>query len=129
MTVQINWASLSSETLEDRRDGKRISLQFGLEVSGTDDAGSAFHVHGRTRNVSHHGCCFEVLRPIVQGEKLTLKVIRHNSAGEEEATDALPFRMAWVVKENELWVAGAEMVMLEAPWGISFPEKPSTTKL
>ncbi len=128
MTVQINWASLSSETLEDRRDGKRISLRFGLEVSGTDAAGAVFHVHGRTRNVSHHGCCFEVARPIVQGEKLELKVIRHNSAGEEESTEALPFRMQWVVKESELWVAGAEMVKPEAPWGISFPEKPVSTK-
>jgi hypothetical protein len=129
MSVQINWASLSNETLEDRRDGKRITLQFGLEVSGTDATGAPFHIQGRTRNVSHHGCCFEVARSIVQGEKLLLKVIRRNSAGEQESTAVLPFRMAWVVKEGNLWVAGAEMVELEAPWGISFPEKPTTPKL
>lgn len=129
MSVQINWASLSSETLEDRRGGKRVSLQFGLEVSGTDAAGAAFHVHGRTRNVSHHGCCFEVARRIVEGEKLSLKVIRHNAQGVTETTEALPFRMAWVVQEESLWVAGAEMVMLEAPWGITFPEKPPAVKV
>ncbi|HEY4840196.1 MAG TPA: PilZ domain-containing protein [Candidatus Acidoferrales bacterium] len=129
MSVQINWANLSSETLEDRRGGKRVSLQFGLEVSGTDVAGVAFHIHGRTRNVSHHGCCFEVARCIVQGEKLTLKVIRRNSSGVQESTEALPFRMAWVVQEENLWVAGAEMVKLEAPWGISFPEKPNTPNI
>ena len=129
MNVQINWASLSTETLEDRRDGKRVSLQFGLEISGTDASGAPFHIQGRTRNVSHDGCCFEVPRPIVQGEKLLLKVIRRNSAGEQESTEVLPFRMAWVVKEDELWVAGAEMVKLEAPWGITFPEKPTTTKI
>jgi PilZ domain-containing protein len=129
MSVQINWATLSNETLEDRRDGKRVSLQFGLEVSGTDAAGAAFHIHGRTRNVSHDGCCFEVARCIVQGEKLALKVIRRNSAGEQESTEALPFRMAWVIQEENLWVAGAEMVKLEAPWGITFPEKPATDKV
>lgn len=126
MSVQINWASLSSETLEDRRDGKRVSLRFVLEVSGTDAAGAPFQVQGRTRNVSHHGCCFEVPRCIVRGEKLLLKVIRRNSAGDQESTEVLPFRMAWVVQEENLWVAGAEMVKLEAPWGITFPEKPAT---
>lgn len=128
MSVQINWANLSSETLEDRRGGKRVSLQFVLEVSGTDAAGAAFHINGRTRNVSHHGCCFEVARAVAQGEKLTLKVIRRNSAGVQESTEALPFRMAWVVQEENLWVAGAEMVKLEAPWGLSFPEKPAVAK-
>ena len=129
MNAQINWATLSNETLEDRRDGKRVSLQFGLEVSGMDAEGAAFHVRGRTRNVSHHGCCFEVARSIAQGEKLTLKVIRHNSQGVLESTDALPFRMAWVVQEENLWVAGAEMVQLEAPWGIKFPEKQPAVKV
>jgi hypothetical protein len=128
MSVQINWASLSNETIEDRRDGKRIALQFGLEVSGTDATGAPFHIHGRTRNVSHHGCCFEVERSIVQGERLLLKVIRRNNAGEQETTEVLPFRMAWVVREENLWVAGAEMVKLEAPWGITFPEKPLVPK-
>lgn len=129
MSVQINWASLSNETLEDRRDGKRIHLQFGLEISGTDAAGAPFHIQGRTRNVSHHGCCFEVARRIVKGEKLLLKVIRRNNAGEQESTEVLPFRMAWVVQEENLWIAGAEMVKLEAPWGITFPEKPAPAKL
>ena len=129
MNVQINWASLSNETLEDRRDSKRVSLQFELEISGTDAAGAAFHVRGRTRNVSHRGCCFEVSRQIVPGEELALKVIRHSSQGIQESTDALPFRMAWVVQEENLWVAGAEMVQREAPWGIKFPEKPSAVKV
>jgi hypothetical protein len=129
MSAQINWANLSSETLEDRRGGKRVSLQFGLEISGIDAAGVPFHTQGRTRNVSHHGCCFEVGRRIAQGEKLTLKVIRRNSSGVQESTEALPFRMAWVVQEENLWVAGAEMVKLEAPWGISFPEKPAAVKI
>jgi hypothetical protein len=128
MSVQINWSNLSSETLEDRRDGKRVSLQFGLEVSGTDAAGTPFHIHGRTRNVSHHGCCFEVPRCIVQGEKLLLRVIRRNNAGVQESTEVLPFRMAWVVQEENLWVAGAEMVKLEAPWGITFPEESAAIK-
>jgi hypothetical protein len=129
MNVQINWANLSNETLEDRRGGKRVSLQFGLEISGTDAAGAPYHVQGRTRNVSHDGCCFEVARCIARGEKLTLKVIRRNSAGVQESTEALSFRMAWVVQEENLWVAGAEMVKLEAPWGITFPEKPTATKV
>jgi len=125
MNVQINWSSLSNETLEDRRDGKRVSLQFGLEISGTDAAGGTFYVRGRTRNVSYHGCCFEVARSVAKGEKLTLKVIRRNSLGVQESTDALPFRVAWVVREDELWVVGAETAPVEAPWGLTFPDKPA----
>jgi c-di-GMP-binding flagellar brake protein YcgR len=123
MNDQINWSSLSSETLEDRRDGKRVSLQFALEISGTDAAGATFHARGRTRNVSHHGCCFELARSILKGEKLTLKVIRHDSLGVQETTDAFLFRIAWVVVEENLWVAGAELAPLEAPWGVKFPEE------
>jgi PilZ domain len=129
MNVQINWASLSEETLEDRRDGKRVCLQFVLEVCGTDSSGARFAVQGRTRNVSHHGCCFEVARSIAKGEKLSLKVIRHNGSGAQETTEALPFSLAWVVKEEGLWVAGAEMLKVEAPWGLSFPEKPAAAKV
>jgi hypothetical protein len=129
MNVQINWASLSNETLEDRRDSKRVHLQFTLEISGTDATGAVFHVSGRTRNVSHRGCCFEVARPIVPGEELELKVVRHTLLGVRESTEALPFRMAWVVQEENLWVAGAEMVQREAPWGIKFPDKPAVAKV
>src|ERR1700689_2294999 len=113
MKVKINWASLSNETLEDRRDGKRVCLQFVLEVCGTDSNGAPFAIQGRTRNVSHHGCCFEVARCVVKGEKLALKVVRHNAEGAQETTDALPFCLAWVVQEQGLWVAGAEMVKVE----------------
>jgi hypothetical protein len=129
MTAQINWASLSSETLEDRRAGKRVNLQFGLEISGTDETGAPFHVRGRTRNVSHHGCCFEVARRIVQGEELALQVVRRNALGMQESTNAVPFRMAWVVQEENVWVAGADMVKVEAPWGVTFPEKPAAAKI
>jgi hypothetical protein len=128
MNVQINWASLSNETLEDRRDSKRVHLQFTLEISGTDATGAVFHISGRTRNVSHRGCCFEVARPISPGEQLELKVVRHTLLGVRESTEALPFRMAWVVQEENLWVAGAEMVQREAPWGINFPDKPAAIK-
>ena len=129
MNAQINWAGLSNETLEDRRNGKRVTLQFGLEIAGVDAAGAAFTVHGRTRNVSHHGCCFEVPRPLVKGERLTLKVIRPNAQGVRETTDALPFRLAWVLQEQDLWVAGADLVRIEAPWGVTFPETPATVKV
>lgn len=129
MNVQIDWASLSNETLADRREGKRASLQFGLEIRGTDAAGAAFSVQGHTRNVSHFGCCFEVPRSIIQGETLSLKVIKRKRLEVQESTEALPFRLAWVVQEENVWVAGAEMVRVEAPWGITFPEKPAAKKL
>jgi hypothetical protein len=125
MNVQINWANLSSETLEDRRGGKRVTLQFRVEVIGMDVTETPYVVFGRTRNVSHHGCCFEVARSIAPGEKLSLRVIRLNSAGEHECTDALPFRAAWVIQEENLWVVGAEMVKVASPWGVAFPDAPA----
>jgi hypothetical protein len=129
MSVQINWATLESETVAERRDGKRVSLQFGLEITGTDAAGIPFLVLGRTRNVSHNGCCFEVARSIARGEKLSLKVIRRTPEGQPESTGALPFRLTWVLQEENVWVAGAEMVRAEAPWGITFPEKTAAVKV
>jgi PilZ domain len=129
MSVQLNWAGVANDTIEDRRDGKRVSLQFGLEISGTDPSGAPFTVQGRTRNVSQYGCCFEVARCIVPGEQVSLKVIRRNGQGSQEATAALPFRLSWVLQEGNVWVTGAEMVRAETPWGITFPEKPATVKV
>jgi FixJ family two-component response regulator len=45
----------------------------------------------------------------LKGERLTLKVIRRNPEGVQESTEALPFRVAWVVREDSLWVVGAEL--------------------
>jgi hypothetical protein len=34
-----------------------------------------------------------------------------------------------VLKEENVWVAGAEMIRVEAPWGITFPEKTAAVKV
>lgn len=129
MNVQLKWATLSGETLEDRRGGKRVTLQFRVEIIGVDATETPFVVFGRTRNVSHHGCCFEVARSIAPGEKFSLQVIKLNAAGQHESTDALPFRAAWVVQEENLWVVGAEMVKVASPWGLAFPDTPNPIEL
>jgi hypothetical protein len=128
MNIQIDWANLSSEALEDRRGGKRVTLQFKVEIIGVDAAEVPFVIFGRTRNVSHNGCCFEVGRSVVRGEKFSLRVIKLNAAGEHESTDALPFRAAWVLQEENVWVVGAEIVKIDQPWGIVFPNSPNPAR-
>ena len=121
--VRIDWEKLSEEAKDDRRQGKRVSLQFSLEISGKDMAKTDFKVKGRTRNVSHHGCCFEMGHEVMRGDILELTVVRHDTEGRVESTVPLPFRAAWVTREGEKWVVGAEMVSAQGPWGVAFPPK------
>ncbi len=123
LDVRINWEQLSNEAMDDRRIGRRVTLQFVLEISGKDKSGENFHVNGRTRNVSDHGCCFELEHKVYRGEILDLKVIRHDSEGRIESTDPLRFRATWVTQEGEMWIVGAEKVAAQEPWGIAFPPK------
>lgn len=123
MGTKIDWANLSGQTIEDRREGKRIKLRYEIEACGADGEGATFSIHARTRDVSHQGCCLELERRVSPGDLLTLKVFRRNSSGVIECTSAVPFRISWIKKEGEIWVAGAEMVEQERPWGVKFPRK------
>ncbi|HEV3218640.1 MAG TPA: PilZ domain-containing protein [Candidatus Acidoferrales bacterium] len=123
MESHIDWSQLSEEAREDRRQGKRVTLGYGLEVRGADEHGAFYVCAARTRNVSEHGCCFETATKIRSGEVVSLQVVRHEPNGEKQSTKALIFRVCWVTKEDGLWVAGAEMAEEEKPWGIAFPKK------
>ncbi len=123
MATSIDWKQLSEEARENRREGKRVTLIYGIEVRGADESGAFYACPARTRNVSEHGCCFEIERKIRQGEVVSLQVIRHDPNGEKQSTKALIFRICWVTQEENLWIAGAEMAEQEKPWGIAFPPK------
>jgi hypothetical protein len=123
MYTTIDWNQLSEEARDDRRDGKRVALNYGLEVRGADETGAFYTCAARTRNVSEHGCCFETGTKIRKGEVVSLQVVRHKESGEKQSTNALIFRICWVTQEGGLWVAGAEMAEQEKPWGIDFPQK------
>jgi hypothetical protein len=123
MAVTIDWNQLATEARQDRREGKRVTLNYGLEVRGADDVGAFYVCTARTRNVSEHGCCFETGRKIKSGEVVSLQVKRRNPEGEKQTTRALMFRICWVTTEENLWIAGAEMAEPEKPWGIAFPPK------
>jgi hypothetical protein len=127
-SVSINWGELSEETHADRRDGKRIALTYGIEVRGVDESQAFYVCDAKTRNVSEHGCCFEINRQIKKGEVVSLQVMRHSPKGELQCTKALIFRICWVTREGELWLAGAEMAEQEKPWGIDFPPKGTPLK-
>jgi hypothetical protein len=128
MAASIDWSQLSEEAREDRREGKRVGLNYEIEVRGADEHGTFYASTARTRNVSEHGCCFEVGRKIRQGEVVSLQVMRRNPNGEKQSTRALIFRICWVTQEENLWLAGAEMAEQEKPWGIAFPPKGTPLK-
>jgi hypothetical protein len=123
MATSIDWHQLTKEVRQDRRGGKRVTLNYGLEVRGADEQGAFYVCGARTRNVSEHGCCFEIERKINRGEVVSLQVKRSNAQGEKQSTKALIFRICWVTTEENLWIAGAEMAEQEKPWGIAFPPK------
>ncbi len=128
METSIDWNQLSQETRDNRRDGKRVALNYGLEVRGSDETGAFYACAARTRNVSEHGCCFETAMKIRKDEVVSLQVVRHKESGEKQSTNALIFRICWVVQEGGLWIAGAEMAEQEKPWGIDFPRKKTPAK-
>lgn len=123
MATSIDWNQLAEEARQDRREGRRVTLNYGLEVRGADEQGAFYVCAARTRNVSEHGCCFEIERMIKRGEVVSLQVKRRNPDGEKQTTRSLIFRICWVTTEENLWIAGAEMAEQEKPWGIAFPPK------
>jgi len=123
MTVKIDWNQLSQEAREDRRRGKRVVLNYNLEVRGADEQGVYYVSMARTRNVSEHGCCFEIGRAVKQGEVVSLQVMRRGPGGGKESTKPMIFRLCWVARENDLWISGAEMTAQEKLWDITFPPK------
>lgn len=126
--AKIDWERLSEDARNERRIGSRVTMQFPVEVSGNENEETRFRVKGRTRNVSLHGCCFEMEHNILRGDVVALKVMRRDREGRVQATDQLPFRAAWVVQEGNVWVVGAEMVTAVVPWGITFPPKGTPVK-
>lgn len=128
MDTRVDWAEISAETLDDRRQGKRVKLRYEIEVSFAGVNGKPVSVRAFTRDVSHHGCSFEINRSVMLEDILMVKVFRRDHAGRMESTLPLPFRVVWVKREKDLWIAGAEMVEPERPWGISFPSKSPPAK-
>jgi hypothetical protein len=128
MSVRIDWAELSEEALADRRKGKRIKLRYELDVSGENSDGNAYSMQACTRDISEQGCSFEIAHTIFRGDIVSLKVMRKNHLGIPETTRPVAFRIMWTVKEEELWVVGAEMIVPEGPWGVAFPPKIALTK-
>jgi hypothetical protein len=123
MATSIDWNQLTDDAGQDRREGKRVALNYGLEVRGADERGTFYVSSARTRNVSEHGCRFEIDRKVKRGEVISLQVMRRNTEGEKQSTKALIFRICWVTTEENLWIVGAEMAEQEKPWGIAFPPK------
>jgi len=128
MAVSIDWNELAEEARQDRRQGRRVNLNYQIEVRGADEFGAFYSCPARTRNVSKNGCCFETERKIKQGEVVSLQVMRRNPNGEKQTTRPLIFRICWVANEENLWIAGAEMTEQVEPWGIAFPPKNAPSK-
>jgi hypothetical protein len=126
--TKTDWVQLSQEALEDRRKGKRIKLQFDLEVVGADPDGRAYSVEARTLDVSEVGCSFEVARTLFPGEDVSLRVKRKNERATPQGADAVVFHIMWVKKEKDVYVVGAEMNIPGDPWKIAFPPKVSPVK-
>ncbi len=116
------------ESIEDRRQGKRLNLRFEIEISGKDVRGSDYHLETFTRDISQNGCCFAIPRELAVGEMVNLSVIHRNGTGAIEVKHPLRFHVAWVNQEDNTWLVGAEMLDPAKPWGVTFPPKSSQTR-
>jgi hypothetical protein len=113
---------MSGKPEKERRQGKRISLAFHVEVSGIGRNGVPYCDHAAASDVSERGCQLHLIREIHPGDLLTVRVVRKKAARAEQEAPFL-YQTIWVERSNGGWVAG--MVALEPgnPWGISFPQE------
>lgn len=119
-----DWAALSKQASQDRRKGKRLSLNFPVEVSGFDRTGRMFCERTTTLDISEAGCRFQLQTPLEREDVVAIKLLSPRS--NRHAAKPTLFRIIWVAREAEGWAVGALKLQQDNPWHVTFP--PSNPK-
>jgi len=125
--AQLEWESLSQEAMQDRRQGKRVTLVFPIEVSGLDRSGRMFCERTVTSDISEVGCRFQMKTQPQRGDVVAIKLLSRRDAGAPESK-ALMFRVAWTARTADGWTAGALQLQPENIWHVGFPPKNPSKK-
>jgi hypothetical protein len=115
-----NWKELVDEISEDRRSGKRIRLNFSIEITGFDRAGRLFVERTRTQDISEIGCRFDLLTPVERGNVIAIKLLPPGKAALPEEKPLL-FEIMWTAARAIGLTVGARKLQDDKIWKVTFP--------
>ena len=115
-----NWKELVNEIAVDRRSGKRLRLNFLIEVTGFGRTGRLFTERTRTHDISEIGCRFDLLTPVERGSVIAIKLLPPGKAALPEEKPWL-FEIMWTVTRAIGWTVGARKLQDDKIWKVSFP--------
>ena len=106
----------------ERRQGKRITLAFHVEVSGIGCSGVPYCDHAAASDISDRGCQVHLSREVRPGDLLTVRVVRKNDSGAKQEVPFL-YQVAWVEPASGGWIAGLSALEPGNPWPVNFPQE------
>jgi hypothetical protein len=106
--------------IRDRRRGKRLFLNYSVEISGVDEEGRTFVERTKTEDISETGCRFHTHVPLRCGDRLEIKMLPPVGLSfTEELTQQ--FEVMWVEEDDKGWSVGACKSTKGKIWKVSFP--------
>lgn len=114
------WKELVNEISLDRRSGKRLRLNYSIEITGFDQSGRLFTERTRTADISEFGCRFDLLTLVERGSVLAIKLLPPGNTTLPEGKPLL-FEIMWIVSREDGWTLGARKLQGDKMWKVSFP--------
>ena len=115
-----DWNELVNEISVDRRSGKRLRLNFPIEITGFDRAGRFFTEQTKTADISEIGCRFDLLTPVESGNVVAIKLLPPGKATLPEEKPLL-FEVVWTVARTIGWTVGTRKLQGDKIWKVTFP--------
>jgi hypothetical protein len=115
-----NWEELVNEITVDRRSGKRLWLNYSIEVTGIDRSGRLFTEQTKTQDVSELGCRFSLLTAVEPGNIVAIKLLPSGKATVPEEKSLL-FEVIWTVARTSGWTVGTRKLQNDKIWKLTFP--------
>jgi hypothetical protein len=115
-----NWHELAIQVATDRRSGKRLRLNFSIEVTGLDRTGRFFTERTKTGDISKTGCRFDLRTPVKRGDVVAIKLLPPRKAKLPEERPLL-FEIVWAVSRKTGWTVGTRKLQDDNIWKVIFP--------
>jgi hypothetical protein len=116
---------LANQLVHDRRKGKRLFLNFSIEITGFDLKGNPFVERTRTEEISESGCCLSTRVPLKCGDLLDIKLASPGGEMSPEES-AHQCEVLWVTEGKTGWSVGVRTLQREKIWKVSFPPSKSS---
>jgi hypothetical protein len=112
--------SMATVHLKERRE-VRYDVELGIEVSGIDPKGQAFHESTVTRDVSEWGCGFLVSTELRVDDMIAIRMNSPDQEGASSRPQCL-YQILRVKREGTSWLVGAWKMGGSDIWGSDLPK-------